>query len=323
MSELAYNSNGDTFEVPAKVTGWRVRRLKPRGAPEVVYARDGLPLLIPIESDLDDLRRAVEHPGKYRLDPTDEDRRVVEGVPAAYVQVVPQPADGQRTIAIPMPSAGAEQEAVDIMREALRMNTELARTVIVQFPTMMQAAAILIQAADGAGIPARPALTGAVGDRDGDGGEDQGDEDGDAPSRGLDLESMIAQIVPAIVTGWMSGKLDGAKLAEILDWRRAAAAGSPAASVPEARKRNADAPSNPKTAAMPALDPAAMAHFLAIQAALTPAEATMAREVAKDLTEAELRAWFDELDGLSVPDAVAKIRALVGTTHGKTDGGAA
>ena len=26
------------------VTAWRVRRLKPRGAPELVYARDGRPL---------------------------------------------------------------------------------------------------------------------------------------------------------------------------------------------------------------------------------------------------------------------------------------
>ncbi len=35
MSELAFTVNGDTFEVPNTVTGWRVRRLKPRGAPEL------------------------------------------------------------------------------------------------------------------------------------------------------------------------------------------------------------------------------------------------------------------------------------------------
>jgi hypothetical protein len=32
MSELAFNANGEAFEIPANVTGWRVRRMKPRGA---------------------------------------------------------------------------------------------------------------------------------------------------------------------------------------------------------------------------------------------------------------------------------------------------
>ncbi len=50
MSELAFNQNGDLFDVPAVVTGWRVRRLKPRGAPELVYGKDGRPLTIPIEA---------------------------------------------------------------------------------------------------------------------------------------------------------------------------------------------------------------------------------------------------------------------------------
>ena len=51
MSELAFNSNGDTFDVPATVSGWRVRRMKPRGAPELVYGRDGRPLTEPGEGD--------------------------------------------------------------------------------------------------------------------------------------------------------------------------------------------------------------------------------------------------------------------------------
>ena len=36
MSELAFNVNGDTFEVPPSVVEWRVRRMKTRGAPEPV-----------------------------------------------------------------------------------------------------------------------------------------------------------------------------------------------------------------------------------------------------------------------------------------------
>ena len=56
MSELAFNANGDSFDVPATVTGWRVRRMKPRGAPELVYGRDGRPLTVSVESEIDDLR---------------------------------------------------------------------------------------------------------------------------------------------------------------------------------------------------------------------------------------------------------------------------
>ena len=67
------------------MTAWRVRRLKPRGAPELVYSRDGRPLTLPIEADLDDLHEAVTEAGKYRLDPIEDDGKVVENVPPAYI----------------------------------------------------------------------------------------------------------------------------------------------------------------------------------------------------------------------------------------------
>jgi len=57
-----------------------------------------------------------------------------------------------------------------------------------------------------------------------------------------------------------------------------------------------------------------MGHFIAIQSSLSPDEAALAREVAGQLSPAELRAWFDELSKLSVPDAAAKIRKVVGGT---------
>ena len=48
MFELAYNVNGEPFEVPPTMAAWRVRKLKPKGAPEVVYGRNGrlVPLLM-------------------------------------------------------------------------------------------------------------------------------------------------------------------------------------------------------------------------------------------------------------------------------------
>ena len=62
-----------------------------------------------------------------------------------------------------------------------------------------------------------------------------------------------------------------------------------------------------------------MSHFIAIQSALVPNEAALARQVAAELSPTELRAWFDELSALSVPDAVAKIRSMLGATP-KTGG---
>ena len=94
MSELAYNINGEGFEPPETATGWRVRRMKARGAPEVVY-KDGLPLVIPIESDLEELRRTVDAAGRFRLDPVDDRGRNVEGAQPAYV-VVPHKVEERR-----------------------------------------------------------------------------------------------------------------------------------------------------------------------------------------------------------------------------------
>jgi hypothetical protein len=71
MSELAFNVNGEPFDVLPTWAGWRVRKLKPKGAPEVVYARDGLPLFLPLDADIEDLRRATQGNGRYRLDPVD------------------------------------------------------------------------------------------------------------------------------------------------------------------------------------------------------------------------------------------------------------
>src|SRR5580693_8162895 len=143
MSELAFNANGDNFDVPATVTGWRVRRMKPRGAPELVYGRDGRPLTVPVESEIEDLREAVGVAGKYRLDPINDDGKCVEGVPPAYVQVVKAERNAAES-AVATVSHGASD---DTLREAMRLNTELAKSVIDQFPAMMNAAAELLRAA--------------------------------------------------------------------------------------------------------------------------------------------------------------------------------
>src|SRR4051812_13610752 len=87
MSELAFNINGESFEVPAAAAGWRVRRMKLKGPPELVYSREGLPLVLPVEADLEDLKREVDVEGRYRLDPVDESTKPIAGAPSGYVHV--------------------------------------------------------------------------------------------------------------------------------------------------------------------------------------------------------------------------------------------
>src|SRR5690348_16471718 len=130
MSELAYNINGEGFEVPETATGWRVRRMKQRGAPEVVYGKDGLPLIIPIEADLAELRRNVDAAGRFRLDPVDDRGRNVEGAQPAYV-VVPHKIDEEHESTASLAVARPAHESV--VAEAMRLNTELAKSVIDRF----------------------------------------------------------------------------------------------------------------------------------------------------------------------------------------------
>src|SRR6187549_664659 len=102
MSELAFNLNGERFELPPAAAFWRVRRLKdvPRGGPEVVYGKDGAPLVISIDTDLESFRRCVDEvPGRYRLDAVDDRQRAMDGVQAAYLQV--QAVRPERVVGVP------------------------------------------------------------------------------------------------------------------------------------------------------------------------------------------------------------------------------
>ncbi len=287
MSDLAFNVNGEPFEAPANAAGWRVRRLKQKGAPEVVYGRDGLPLVLPVDADLDDLRNEAGTAGRYRLDPVDENHKPIANASAGYVFVHAAPQQTESTVT-------ARPATDNIVIEAMRMNAEMARTIIDRFPQMMEAAATLLRAADGAGLPARPGMATE---------DDDTEADPELVPTGFDLNALVAQVVPLIVMSLGKGKLD---LASALDWRKASPQKQIADEVPST-KASVEA----KSVALPPLDPATMAHFIAVQSALKPEEAALAREVASTLGPAELRGWFDELSKLSVPQAVQKIRVLI------------
>ncbi len=317
MSELAFNINGEAFEVPAHATGWRARRMRAKGSPEVVYGRDGLPLVLPIDADLDDLRTEVNAPGRYRLDLVDQNNKAIEGAPSGYVQVnLDAAANSNSTAAI----AGLPTKPSDnIVIEAMRTQSAMALAVIERFPQMMEAAATLLRAADGAGLPAREP-------RASDEEDEDDDTEGAGPQSGFDLNAIVAQVVPMLLMGLGNGKAKLPGLDELLDWRKAMPSktrakdpAKPTKPVEAAEAMTTHVPEN-ATDVLPPIEPQTMAHFVAVQSALSPEEAAIAREVAKELSAGELRAWFDELSKLSVPDAVAKVRKLV-SGFGK-DGGA-
>ncbi len=299
MSELAFNINGEAFELPAAATGWRVRRMKLKGAPEVVYSRDGLPLVLPIDAELDDLRREVDVVGRYRLDPVDDSFKAVPAATSAYIQVNhTDPPPVSNPSAAPAISAGND----GIIIEAMRMNAELAKSVVDRFPQMMEAAAALLRAADGAGLPARQPRAVDVTE------EDEDDDEGDVTSGStFDFNALIAQLVPMAMMALKGKKTPS--VGAVLDWRKAASEASADATA----KHVKTAPAIPENASdvLPPIDAETMTHFIAIQSALKPEEAAVARDVAGNLSAAELHAWFDELKKLTVPQAVQKIRVLI------------
>ena len=322
MSELAFNLNGEPFEVPVEAVGWRVRKMKSKGAPEVVYGRNGMPLVLPIEADLDDVRAETTASGRYRLDPVADGNRPIPDSPVGYVYVH-EPAQSQQSVAEARLPAATDNIAI----EAMRMNAEIAKSVVERFPQMLEAASTLLRAADGAGLPSRLPPPNAphelVREMDVEEDEEDAGDDEQAPVPGFDLNALVAQIVPILVTTLMSGNLKIPGLGEIFDWRKASAAGKASAKREAPRPtediNNERKPPEPPAAAasgLPPLGPETLAHFLAIQSELKPDEAALARGIAADLAPKDLRAWFDDLKKLTVPDAVAKVRATIGKSGG-------
>jgi hypothetical protein len=287
MSELAFNIQGEPFELPSKATNWRVRRIKAKGAPEVVYGNSGMPLLLPADADLDDLRTEVEGvPGRYRLDAMDANHRPIEGA-SGYVMV-------HATTRVLSSSSPAPTYSSDVVMEAMRMNSELAKSVIDNFASMVDSAAGLLRAADGAGLQHRKAIELLQEETD-----DDDDDDDDVPNgqrEPFDLQTIVAQLIPIVMASLTGRKKLAAPEVTV----------APALSAMPVK----DAVIKP-AAAEPILNAQALAHIAAIQAALTPEEAALARSVAQDLAPADLRAWFGELSALSVPQAVARVRGML------------
>ena len=305
MSELAFNINGEAFEVPANASGWRVRKMRAKGSPEVVYAREGQPLVLPISAEIDDLRAEVDTTGRYRLDLVDQNNKPIEGAASGYVQInVDAQSAPQDTHAVSVPRSSLTTASDHIILESMRMQSMIAVSVVEKFPQMVEAVATLLRAADGAGLPARPGMF-HVPSAEADEEEDD-EDDQPAAAPGFDFNAMLGQMLPMLFGGLASGKIKMPDLGSMFDWRKATP--KPKSELPVATST----PVAPAPAAkLPPIDPGAMVHVVAIQSALQPSEVAYVQEVAKELSPAELRGWFDKLSKLTVPEAVETIRGLI------------
>jgi len=296
-SELAFNVNGEPFEVPGAAAWWRVRRLKAKGAPEVVYSREGPPLILSIDADMDDLRReARRREGRYRLDALDERHEPIAGCPAGYVCID----DGDPTVesATVAKAAPVVTTADQALIEAMRIQAGLAQSIVDKFATMLEASAVLLRAAENAGMPRRlPRFFLDVGeDEGGDEGQDdkptndEAEQTNAAPKSGLPaiVDSVMAAGATALVNAIVNGqiKIPGG-LGALIDCRRAvpkdSGAAAPATLVPGVVP--APGPRDPAPApgaAMPPVPPPATPVQVASIAAPTAPPGPVA-EVPEDL----------------------------------------
>jgi len=188
---------------------------------------------------MDALRHEARTEGRYRLDPVDEHNRMIPNAPAAYVCI-----HASESPSAPPPTARPASPSMDhAVIEAIRLNSELARSIVDKFPLMLESAAALVRAADGAGMPAREprALPEPRKEEEGDEEDDEDDEDEDEDDEEEDdeeteavppkakssswaglLETLIPFVAPAIMNALSSGKLElPGGLGALFDCRRA------------------------------------------------------------------------------------------------------
>ncbi len=318
QSELAYNVKGEPFSVPETVTGWLAKLLRGgRGAPGVAYGRDGRPLTLGIEAGADDLRDAVDVSGRYRLDPIDDDGRVVEGVPAAYVQVtVPERNAATADVSPPTGLTSVDHALREIVRanlELARCNTELAKTVVSRQPDVMRSTAEILRAADGAGLPRREPSGWGGGEEDYDEDDDGDGADSGEPS-GSTLDTIMSQLTPLIQIGsaYLGQKLGAPAPAPATRQTTRTASGDATSSSPTGGATacdDEDATTEPTPDRAPVADIGA--HVMAIQTHLTADERRFVEGALTRLTLSELGQWQQQLARMSVAEAIAAIRAEI------------
>jgi hypothetical protein len=334
MSELAFNLNGEPFDVPPTMAAWRVRKLKPKGAPEVVYGRDGLPLFLPMDADIEDLRREARGEGRYRLDPVDDHNRAVANAQASYVCVHPverTPELAAHVAAAPGIQADTTAQLVNALLESQKQHTELARMYVSQFPVLVNALSGVVRSAGDAGLPARVPLlvpvapeakpaepTGGAKDD-----EDEDDEDDDEDDDDDDDDEVEAQEEAGPEAEWNWARFAATALDKFSPQIDALVGQLPALSATLGGKRAKRAADEPRESAGEESVADVGAHLNAIRAALTADEAATVMALADELSMTDKLLYFQKLRGMPVPEAVAYLRGeLAKLAHNSARGAA-
>jgi hypothetical protein len=159
---LAYNEHGHRFPVSQAAAYWLVKAMrKGPGAPRQLWVEDQA-MTLAIDDGMADLRE-LAGAGRFRLDPIDQNGVPVPGMPPAYVEVI-----DTTTAAAPaaMRNAAPPVEAAPMVpvpiSEFLRVIEALAlahahsnRDSNTNLAALIEATAVVVRAADGAGISSR------------------------------------------------------------------------------------------------------------------------------------------------------------------------
>lgn len=198
--DLAFDREGNPFRFRSQTRKLRPRRWKhagQRGTCAAVLDPDGEQLLIDADADFAEFRAAVRNsPGFYRLDQCDGDGIAIEDAPPAYVTI-----ESARNAS--MQSESDPRDA--IIRDLAQALADSNRTLTEQFSSVMNATAVVLRAADGAGLPRREpppppasAPDSPDDDEDSDDDEDHDDADEHRPEPAEKLWAIIEQMLPSI-----------------------------------------------------------------------------------------------------------------------------
>lgn len=330
-SELAYNANGEKVALPDEAAGLSVKQMRGGpGAPSTVFGRNGFPLVVDVHATMEDLREALDESGKYRLDAVDGDGKRIPNVQPFYVQVTVEPRNSatQQATSVTLTSTDhvvreLAHASAELMRQHTALakeHTDLAKTVATQQPELMKAAAEILRAADGAGLPRRNAV--AFYDEP----EEELDEEqqDDAPPPSFNLIAAMQEAKPLL--GMLGFNVDrfltacGVRVPTApkttVSPTRAPQVPAPRRTVPVTPAQEQDTsevPDDEQLEADPepfiAADP--LAHILAIQAQLAPEEQAFVKRAMSQLAQSDLMEWRDRLARTTVEDAVAEIRAEI------------
>jgi hypothetical protein len=316
-SELAYNEHGKRFSVAAEAVAWLVRRFSrpgKRGGCEIVYGDDSTPLALDIEADTTDFRTAVHGvPGRYRLDAIDEEGNLLRDVPAAYL-VITDAKPASRADEPPATTSSTEWALV----EAVRANSRAMETMSANMNSLVQATAVVVQAADAAGITKRLAPPMPVVAND-EVEEDEEDEQDGAARQGSDLVGMLGQLVAMVQTFQTMGTKSPAPPSASTREADPAAPHGGYEDVVDADEVEPLRPTASSGRSAPTTKRDSGQHFRDIQARLTDEERAFLHRAITKLPMGELIRWRDQLAQLSVDQAVALLRAEMAGQSGATE----